>query len=199
MKTASQRLFKFLPTDHGGELRKKRKGRGSRALAHRHSIHLMLRSSVAKGPLSMTYKSNRKRIDQFIESFALQNGIQLISRANVGNHIHLHIRLPEFHSVKRKKRTVILGHRQIYKRFIRALTGAIALTVMKQAGEKLRQTFTRFWDQRPFSRIVNTAKHWFNMVEYIQINQLEGYGHDRVNARHILAIEFDRIHPPDTD
>lgn len=101
----------------------------------------------------------------------------------MGNHLHLHIKL---------------SNRYTYKPFIRAVTAAIAMAVTgrnrwaPQSGQRGHQENLRrlkFWDYRPFSRIVTTKRGFFNLRNYIRINQLESYGHTRLGAKFIVAVE----------
>lgn len=155
-------------------------------------MHLVLRSSKARGEWSFIKSKNKSRILKIIKKHAAKNFIQVHSLAVVGNHIHLHIRL---------------AHRLLYKPFIRAVTGAIALAVMGGGqpsrlgascpADGLGQTISKsrrsgFWDYRPYSVIVSALRHFLNMKDYMRINQLEGLGHCRLSARLILAQEYDR-------
>jgi REP element-mobilizing transposase RayT len=166
-------------------------------------MHLVLRSTKARGDWSFFKPKNKQRIRTIITKHALRNRISLESIANVGNHLHLHIQLVRNHN---------------YKAFIRAITGAIALAVMglqhlksrkqnnviEQEHLKSRAKISgnnhspRFWDYRPFTIFVNSYRHFLNMRDYMKINQLEGIGFSRLSARFLLAYEDDRrtiLHP----
>jgi REP element-mobilizing transposase RayT len=169
---------------YGGVLRKTRAGRkGPRNLTTQHTMHLVIRSTKARGEWSFLKPKNKSRIRQIIHKHAHRNQIRLESIANVGNHLHLHIQLKRNHN---------------YQAFIRAITGAIALAVMglkflkTRAKKSVIKHSDRFWDYRPFTIFVNTKRHILNMRDYMQINQLEGIGFNRVNARFLLAYEYDR-------
>jgi len=232
-------LFQPRRTDSGGSLRNKRAGRGERSLTHKHSIHLVLRTSKAKGKMSFTYGNHRQRIAQIVYKHANNNAVQIISFANVGNHLHLHIRLAKKHLVKIARRArygdnvmnqhretktniihaaiaidshtfdnenaqhehEVLNHRELYNRFIRAVTGAIALTLLAASPghAKVKSHKDRFWDQRPFTRHITDHKHFLNMKDYLAVNRLEGHGFNRINARLELAFRYDQKHPPDFD
>lgn len=47
----------------------------------------------------------------------------------------------------------------------------------------------RFWDRRPFSRVVESFKEYLNLKDYIRINELEGFGYCRKGARFEVAME----------
>jgi hypothetical protein len=195
----------YFHTDHGGVLRNTRKGRGARALTNRHSMHLVLRSSQATGKNAFNRGQRKQQIARVVYKHASRNGIQMISFANAGNHLHLHIHLGAKKTVTIRGQTKVYDHRQMYCRFIRAITGAIALMVMSTsaAGVSLsasrQKQEHRFWDLRPFTRHVSTSRHFVNMREYMEINKLEGQGFHRINARLTVAFRYDQKHPPDMD
>jgi putative transposase len=74
-----------------------------------------------------------------------------------------------------------LSNRYAYAAFIRAISGAIALSVT--GASKLKRLQRKFWDYRPYSRVVVGYRAFLNMKDYVRINQLEGFGLDRAEAR----------------
>ena len=169
-----KKLFKdsSFSRGYGGTLLKKRKNRiHGRPLDTRHSMHLVLRSSKAKGPWSFKVPSNDAQISKIMIRFAFVNGVTILSMANVGNHLHLQIKL---------------SNRFGYKPFIRAVTSAIAMSITgcnrwtKKTKEKLK-----FWDYRPFTQVLKSYRALLNLKDYIQINILEGLGCRRSEARMI--------------
>jgi REP element-mobilizing transposase RayT len=197
MAKAQMRLSQPKATDHGGELRNKRTGRGARHLTYRHSIHLVLRSSQAKGPRSFSKPQHKSKIAKTVYRHASRNGVRIISFANVGNHLHLHIQLTRQKLVQIKEQYYLCDHRELYCRFIRSITGAIALMIITTTGTI--DAKKSFWDRRPFTRYVATHRHYLNMKDYMTINQLEGRGFHRINARFEIAYRYDSKHPPDFD
>lgn len=204
-------LFKKESLSYGGDLQTKRKGRAyARPLSTKHSMHLTLRSTKAKG--KMSFLRYKKDIQDILKKFAVKNNIQLVSSANVGNHLHLQIKL---------------SRRESYKPFIRAITSAIAMKVsgrnkwtvqqMKEqvlrdnqkAGAQSSQNalheqsasmhiksgeeaddkqIHKFWDRRPFTRIVIGYQAILRLKDYIKLNQFEGMGYPRSVAK-VLAGE----------
>lgn len=180
-KSAQTDLFPKKSSSYGGVLMKKRKGRiGARPLSTTQSMHLVLRSTKAIGEKSFKTNKNSKKIQTIIDTFARKYGIQILSLANAGNHLHFHLKITK---------------RAGYVRFIRAITSAIAMyitginrwTAKDKNPETLSQTFNplnkKFWDYRPFTRIVIGKQDFLNMKDYIQINQLEGLGIKRIFAK----------------
>jgi REP element-mobilizing transposase RayT len=167
---------------YGGELMKKRKGRAhGRPISTQSSMHLVLRSTQARAERSFLEPSNAHKIKNFVKKFAKKNHVQILSLANVGNHLHLHIKL---------------GTRRGYRPFIRALTAAIAVAI----GGRSRWTKTKsegctkkFWDLRPFTRIVQSFRALLTLNNYIEINRLEGQGYARREARMLIQSSANRF------
>jgi len=161
---------------YGGTYRNTRRGRSKpRPLSRRHSMHLVLRSTRARGEWSFWRLQNRRQIERILAKFAKKHRVRIISKANVGNHLHLHIRL--FH---------LIG----YKRFIRAVTGSIAMAVTGKSRWNLAaDSKQKFWDLRPFTRIVIGTRDFSNVNNYVRINQLEGMGYPRTAARQMADVE----------
>lgn len=164
---------------YGGELRKKAKNRGFRPLSSKDSIHVVLRSSQAKGEWSFRHKTNFNKVGQFIKKISNKYGVKLIGVANVGNHLHLHVKI---------------GNRTLYKAWIRGLTAGIAIIVTKV--NKFKKLQKRFWDYRPFTRVIQSFKAFLNMKDYIAINELEGSGIPRSHA--VLFIKGSKTFFKDT-
>lgn len=94
--------------------------------------------------------------------------------ANVGNHLHFHMQL---------------SNRHAYKKWIRAITGAIAIKisgVSRWIGGKNDES-ERFWDYRPFTRVVRGFRAFLTMRDYVLINKLEGIGVERATARQVVS------------
>lgn len=171
------KLLKSQPSAYGGQLLKTRKGRSrGRPLATKHSMHLVLRSSKAKGEWSFRRPKHRKKIKELLKKFADRYGVRILSFANVGNHLHLQLQLIR---------------RETYRPFIRALTGAIAMAITgvnrwtQKSGKNLK-----FWDYRPFTRVVIGWRAVLGLKDYIRINQLEGEGVNRAHAVMIIRRSF---------
>src|SRR6185437_13997657 len=161
---------------YGGELLTKAKNRRhGRPISTQHSMHFVLRSTQAREDWS--FWRHKRAIREIIDGFALKYGIRLKSMANVGNHIHMHLQLT---------------NRQTYRPFIRAITGAIMMVVTgasrwnKQPIARLHAEGKKFWDRRPFSRIVVGFKAMLTMRDYIWLDQLESQGLPREMARDLL-------------
>ncbi len=161
---------------YGGLLLNTRAGRShGRPLSSKNSMHLVLRSTRAKGALS--FLKHRATIDRILEKFARKNGVRILSLANVGNHLHIEVRLSTRHT---------------YRAFIRAITAAIAMAV--QGKSRWNKIEEKFWDYRPFTRIVVGYKALLSLKDYIEINDLEGLGVARSKSQ--LALGWRVVRPP---
>jgi hypothetical protein len=164
-------LFKKQSKSYGGSLLKTRKGRShGRPLSTKDSMHLVLRSSKAIKDWSFKKPKNEKRINEIVRKFSIKYGVKILSLANVGNHLHFHIKL---------------ANRHTYRPFIRAITAAIAMAV--SGVSRWNKLKIKFWDYRPFSRVVQSWRAQLNLSDYIQINRLEGEGFGRPTAHYIVT------------
>lgn len=141
--------------EHGGELRA-----GKRKLARpidpKRPMHLVLRSSRARGKLSLLSKA--KAIEGLIQKSAKKHGVQVQQYANAGNHLHLIV----------KART-----RRDFQNFLRNLTGKIA-QLMTQA--KKGNAFGKFWDTLAYTRVVEWGRALRVAKDYVMLNELETTG-----------------------
>jgi REP element-mobilizing transposase RayT len=172
-------FFKKAEKSFGGVLLNKRKARlNPRPLDTRNTMHLVLRSSKAKGNWAFWRANHKAAIEQIVSHFARKNGVKILSLANVGNHLHFHMKL---------------SNRFTYPAFIRAVTSAITMKVTGcNKDEPLKKKASdRFWDYRPFTRvIVGGYKALAYMRDYMLINQLEGLGVSKPAARVFLTNRF---------
>lgn len=153
--------------EFGGDLLKTRKGRqGPRPLCVHDSMHIVMRSSLAKGKLGFRVPKNFQRIEKILKTFAARHGVRIDSHVIQFNHLHLQVQLSS-----------IKG----YKKFIRAVTAAIAMAITGMS--RWNPMDVKFWDRRPFSRIVRGPLEEATLYEYIEINKYEALGFSRDDAR----------------
>lgn len=180
------KLLKDQPKAFGGTLLNTRKGRSQpRPLDTKNTMHLILRSSKARGHRAFWTERNRKLINQIVAKSARRFGIKILTFANVGNHLHFHIKL---------------GNRFTYAPFIRALTASIAMAVTGASRwQPMRESDApyslenRFWDYRPYTRVVQSHRAYLNLKDYISINQAEGFGLGRPEARFFVAWDKQKL------
>src|SRR5689334_21964800 len=78
-------------TEHGGSVRLGRR-KGARPVATRRPMHLVLRSSRARGPWSLRGPRTDGRIRETMRALARRYGVRVYEFANAKNHLHLLIR-----------------------------------------------------------------------------------------------------------
>jgi REP element-mobilizing transposase RayT len=125
----------------------------ARPLDSKLPVHLTLRARKSVLRLPKTFKT----VQDLIEVTAKKYGVKIYEKANVGNHVHMVIKVKP----------------RLWARFIRELTGRIA-QVLKDMGIGVEGTF---WRYRPHTRIVRGWKTPFKLaLEYVRLNQLEALG-----------------------
>jgi REP element-mobilizing transposase RayT len=124
------------------------------------ALHLVLKSSQAVGERSFNNSKFKSKIWDIICDHAEKLDVKIYSYANGGNHLHLLLRAKT---------------REDYVSFIKTITGLIARLVGNaERGQPLKK---KFWDARPFSRIVSFAKKEFETIKtYLLGNTLEAIG-----------------------
>lgn len=169
-------LLKLMKSEYGGDLLTTRRSRSQgRPLDTQNSMHLVLRSSKARGSWSFMIDKNRFLIREIVLKFAKKYDVRVLSIANVSNHLHMQIHLND---------------RLSYSPFIRAITAAIAMAMTGRnrwnpgSGEKLK-----FWDRRPFTRIILGFKGILSLKNYVRLNHFEGIGVIRHQTRKMLSFK----------
>ena len=99
-------------------------------------------------------------VEKTIRTQAKKYGIKIYEFANVGNHLHLLIKL---------------SNRFTFAPFMRAISGIIAIKVT--GSNKLKGLKQKFWDYRPWSRIVEWKKAYSIAKDYVIQNHLEAIGY----------------------
>lgn len=153
-----------------------------RPLSLKSPLHLVLKSQRAFGPNSMLAKAHAQKIDHLVRRQAVACGVKIYHFVNVGNHLHLVVRLQD---------------RRLYRVFIRAVSGLIARQVLgKERGPKLAprdlsldlkmkprmrtKRKVQFWLARPFTRLVAWGADYKGLSHYMRKNQTQA---DRSGAR----------------
>ncbi len=166
---------------HGGELAKGKR-KTQRPFDPKQALHVVLRSSKARGELSMLRPQHCNHIATLLDRLKKRWDVSVYRYANVGNHLHLLIRCRS---------------RVSWQGFIRELAGGVAMIVTgAKKGAALVRTKTKdgavnaqrgFWDHLVFSRIVNFGRDFEGVALYVLKNLWEGCG---VPVRKLLARGF---------
>jgi REP element-mobilizing transposase RayT len=153
----------------GGGLRTRRRDRERRPISIKQSMHLMLKSQLAKGPWSFLRPPNKHIVALAVKKYSTMYGVQILSFANVGNHLHMHLK---FFS------------RKSYLNFVRSLTGTVALQITRAS--KLKPLKARFWTQSPYTRFVFGIRDFMRIQDYLTVNKIEGFGYRRGLAEYLV-------------
>ena len=164
MHSPKQLGFKILDTKNtpkhfGGACLGKSNPKEKRPLSTKKAMHLVMRSSLAKG--AQSFRRKDKEVFKIVQKQAQQLGVKLYRYANGGNHLHL---------------IVLPLSRSAFNKFVRAVSGLIArLILVTERGRPMPRN-TQFWDQRPFTRILEWGADFYNTCDYLLKNTLEAYG-----------------------
>lgn len=154
-----QRLFKdSLKHAFGGELLKNSHAKVKRPYSPKASMHIVLKAKRS------CLKHYDRRIERIIENQARRLFVRLYSLKNVGNHIHLVIKVKNKDSLSD---------------FLRAVCGLIPRTLKT----------SKLWLQRPYSRIVSWGKDYRSTKNYMTINNYQSMGYSKQQARFMLAMD----------
>jgi len=145
----------------------------------REAIHLVMRSSWAKGPTSFRHPSNKNKIEAVLRAVALKHQVRVYRKAIVGNHIHLVFKVPDRHG---------------YCAFIRSISGQIARHIMRKQSfknflkqqqgdggaqaknQEVQGKDQQFWQFRPWTRILCWGKDFKTCCGYVVDNVSEALG-----------------------
>lgn len=165
---------------HGGILRNQRRGRGSRPLSTKASLHLVFKIN----PLTLRHRSLRSNrglplvlaiIKKYSGKFAIK--IEQVSVQN--DHLHALIRT---------------SRRSQYLHFFRVVAGQIAQQFEKQGlltvpgTPRAKSKGTRLWKYRPFSRVIQGWKAHQTVRNYIQLNEKEILGQIRYQKERLRGL-----------
>jgi REP element-mobilizing transposase RayT len=140
----------------GGSLLKNSHAKTRRPLDSKLPIHLILRSVKGGMRLPKTFKA----VNQTVDRVCKKHGVRLYQYANVGNHLHMLIKIP---GVRR------------WAAFIRELSGRVAQMAQGLLGPQ--KGLPKFWMQRPYTRIVRGWRKAFQVAkEYVHLNFIEAEG-----------------------
>ena len=208
MKTHSQQLsfipfqFKAQKFFGGALLRGRRKSQ--RPLRRKDSIHFVLRSLYAKGSTSFLRSHNYCKIDGIIQKAAKKYGVRIYRRSIQSNHIHLIVRIHDrwsyrsFISVISGKIASHVMKEMSFKNFLKFKEherqewgeGSMSLNRrLVNSTERLPHRMLKpdkgqaFWEQRPFSRILNWGRDYQSCCSYLLRNTLEAIGFTKYRLR----------------
>ena len=166
---AKQLLFpefeKLKQKDFGGSLISGNP-REPRPISTKRPMHLVMRSSHARGQNSFLSPKRSKLIRELIYRSGKHQGVKIYRYANSGNHLHL---------------IVLPSSRKAFQRFIRVISGLIARITL--GVERGHARGIKFWDARPFTRILEWGRDFNTSCRYLLQNTLEALGFMKYRPR----------------
>ncbi len=134
---------------------------------------------------------NKLKVNRLVDEISKKFGVKIQKYANVGNHLHMVVKLPG---------STLTARRQ-YTKWIRLLTSRLAFEV---GGSKKGQPFkddrgkkTKFWDAIPFSRVIHGNRGWKIIDRYVLKNELEAQGLTKFRATAMAQELYDSAHALD--
>jgi hypothetical protein len=164
--------IKTLKLEFGGSKFSNYNPKTARPLAAKTPIHVVLRSPMAKGHLSLLFFD--KEIKKIIKKQSESNQIQVYDFANAGNHLHF---------------VCVMKSIRGWKTFIRAVSGLIARLVLK--AERGSAVGAKFWQGRPWTRILTWGRAYKRIRSYLALNKTEAFGFTRKAARIMEKLGFE--------
>ena len=155
---------------HGGAATKPAR-KLERPLSRKDFIHLILKSEKAKGGLSFLKRENDIAIRDILRMKAHKFGVSISDFANVGNHLHIRIKVQS---------------RESFQKFLKAVTCLIA---RKITSARRGKPFGKFWQGLAFTRIITSRMEELGLRGYFEANRREakhGYA-----TREKFLKEFD--------
>ncbi len=139
---------------HGGAPSKGRR-KVRRPLDVRKPIHLVLKSSRARGDWSLLRDRNRHWIERLVAIKAKKFGVQIQGYVNVGNHLHIKLKLRD---------------RNGFQKFLKAVTALIARRV---TGARKGAPKGQFWDALAYTKVIRVWRQEQTLNRYLHANQIE--------------------------
>lgn len=179
---------------HGGELRKKRSGRGSRPLSTKDSHHLVFKVDKEKlRNRSFRHPKSFKYVQFLIEKYSRKFYVKIEQISYQHDHIHIlarSSRRSNFHNFFRVFAGQIAQNLKVTdtpKVPLENSSKSVTDTTPKfrtdsipsamheldaKSGVSTKKEF-RFWKSRPFTRIVKEWRSYLVVRDYIQLNEKE--------------------------
>lgn len=133
--------------------------REARPIALKRPMHLVMRSTLATGGLSFLHPVRARKIEAAVLRLGRKSGVRVYRFSNSGNHLHL---------------VILPRSRVAFRTFVRAITGIIArITLGAERGNALGK---KFWDARPYTRILEWGREFKIVAAYVRQNTLEALG-----------------------
>ncbi len=136
--------------------------KAARPFSHRLPIHVIFKSSRAKGRWSL--QTHDEKVEKLLTRYSKLYGVHIFYHANVGNHLHLLLKMRSKSYSQAKA---------LFQAFLRRFSGELAFQIM---GAKKGEPKGRFWDAIPFTRLINWGRDFATAKTYLFKNLFEASG-----------------------
>ena len=143
----------------GSERLKKAHAREKRPISIKRPLHLVMHSTLATGERSFLRAKRARKIEELVHRLGREKGVKIYRFANSGNHLHF-IVLPK--------------SRNAFKAYIKAISGIIARFTL--GAERGSAQSVRFWDAKPYTKIIEWGREYKTVCNYLLRNTLEALG-----------------------
>lgn len=157
MKPKQLALLPKGKTEHGGSVRAGKR-KIARPLDSKKPMHLVFRSTKARGEWSFLHRRNKGQVHLLMQETAERFGIKVFRFENVGNHLHLIV----------KGRT-----RRDLRKFLRVFPQRVMFLV---TGACKGNPQGRFFDAIAYSRVVQWGREFKILKTYLWKNAMEVLG-----------------------
>jgi REP element-mobilizing transposase RayT len=152
---SQQKLFKHTErSSHGGGLYTGRR-KERRPFVPRAPLHLVLRSSKARGDLNLLRARNAAQVKAVLQQQSRRHHTTVLEWVNVGNHLHLKVRS---------------NSRQDFAAFLKSFAAMVARAITRA---RRGHVFGKFWDTLAFSRVLRSKFESHVLDRYLSANALE--------------------------
>lgn len=145
--------------------------RSARPVATRSPMHLVLKSDLARGRHS--FLARARTVDRISQRIGARCGVRIHDLAIAGNHLHFIIQP---------------SSRKNYRQFIRGVSGVLARLMLRDGRLASLCAHRRFWEARPFTRIVRWGRDFNTVVNYLMKNRLDLIGMSREASSQMLSL-----------
>lgn len=165
--------------NHGGQLRKKRRGRKARPLSTKAPIHLVFKTEIKSLRRGLRSPLGFFLINHIIKKYARKFFVK-VEQLSI-NHDHLHL-------------LVRFSKRSYGQHFLRVVAGQIAqefqkngFLVVKSVTDTPRKA-VKLWKYRPFTRVIQGWKPYQVVRNYIQLNEKEASGKIKYKSQRLKGL-----------
>ena len=179
--------------EHGGKHRKKRRGRGRRAISCKDSLHVVFKiNRIVLKTQSLRTHQNFKLSHEIIQKYAARFFVKIEQISIQGDHIHCLVRTcrrsffhhffrvasgqiaQQFEKTDKLRHVIDERFKSVTDTPKNALNNNANNTINKQQNTVKRKL--KLWMYRPFSRVVRGYKSYKVVRNYIQLNEKEALG-----------------------